>query len=361
MKKTSVLGASALVVVPLALIITALAAGWLWSLAGVIGLQALGGWLTMPLRVITFLGDEQFYLIAIPLVYWCIHKGLGADLGVLLLLSSFVNGLLKSFIKHNRPFWEDARLQLDEASSFSTPSGHAQSSAALFGYLAWFLANRRRGVLWIVILGLLIVLVALSRVYLGVHFPGDVLWGTAVGLALAALYARFKPVLVQRLRKLPLKLHLLLALIAAVVMMALEAVLLGIPFGTGQLYRTLYPEAWRTTLDEAATIAGMGFGLWTGLVLESRHVRFLVTGPLWQRTLRYVFGLIGLFAVWMGLRMVFPQEPVELGLALRIVRYGLAMLWAIFVWPWLFVKIGLGTREQVVLETSAALPGPHLT
>ena len=154
--------------------------------------EGLGGWLTAPMRIITFLGDEQFYLVAIPLVYWCIHKELGTDLAVLLILSSSVNCLLKSFVKHNRPFWEDARLQLDSASSFSTPSGHAQGSAALFGYLAWFTANRRRGVLWIVILGLLILLVALSRVYLGVHFPGDVLGrsgGPGSGRALCQVQA----------------------------------------------------------------------------------------------------------------------------------------------------------------------------
>ncbi len=345
MKKTLVLKSSAVAALPVALIATVLAAGWLWSLSGVIGLQALGGWLTAPMRIITFLGDEQFYLIAIPLVYWCIHKSLGVDFAVLLMLSSLTNGLLKSFIKHNRPFWEDARLQLSDASSFSTPSGHAQSSGALFGYLAWFQANRRRGVLWIVVLGLLILLVALSRVYLGVHFPGDVLWGAAVGLALAALYARFKPSLVQRLKKLSLGLHLLLALVAAAVILGLEVLLLEIPFGTGQLYRVLYPGAWRTTLDEAAIIAGLGFGLWIGLALESRYVRFAVTGPLWQRALRYVIGVIGLAAIWMGLRLIFPQEPPALGMALRSVRYGLAMFWAIFIWPWLFVKIGLGTRE----------------
>ena len=154
--------------------------------------------------------------------------------------------------------------------------------------------------LWIVILGLLILLVALSRVYLGVHFPGDVLWGAAVGLVLAALYARFKPALAQRLGKLSLGLHLILALAAAALIFGLGALLLGIPFGTGQLFRVLYPVAWRTTLDEAATIAGLAFGLWTGLVLESRYVRFAVTGPVWQRVLRYVLGVVGLAAIWMG-------------------------------------------------------------
>jgi len=346
MKRTSVLKSSAAAALPLALIATLFAAGWLWSLSGTLGLQALGNWLTVPMRAITFLGDEQFYLIAIPLVYWCIHKELGADLAVLLLMSSFINGTLKSFIKHNRPFWEDARLQLDDAGSFSTPSGHSQTSAALFGYLAWHQANKRRGVLWIAILGLLILLVALSRVYLGVHFPGDVLWGAAIGLVLAALFARLKPALLRRLRRLSLGQHLALALAAAALIFGLETLLLGVPFGTGQLYHVLYPEAWRATLDEAATVAGLAFGLWFGLAVESRYVRFTVAGRWWQRVLRYLVGLIGLAAIWLGLRLVFPEEPLALGLALRSVRYGLAMLWAIVFWPWLFLKLGLAAAAE---------------
>ena len=71
-----------------------------------------------------------------------------------------------------------------------------------------------------------------------------------------------------------------------------------------------------------------------------------VAGPWWQRALRYVIGVVGLFVIWMGLRMVFPHEPTTLGIALRMVRYALAMLWAIVGWPWLFVRIKLGTREE---------------
>ena len=59
----------------------------------------------------------------------------------------------------------------------------SQTSAALFGYLAWRQANKRRGLLWIAVLALLIFLVALSRVYLGVHFPSDVLAGWCASLA----------------------------------------------------------------------------------------------------------------------------------------------------------------------------------
>ena len=153
-----------------------MAGEWLWSIAGNRALQSLGVGLALPARVATFLGDEQFYLILIPILYWCVHKELGADLGVLVVLSPVVNAVLKSAIQHPRPFWQAADLQLGAADSFSTPSGHAQNSAALFGYSALFLWQRRGRGWAVATLALLIVLVSLSRVYLGVHFAGDILW-----------------------------------------------------------------------------------------------------------------------------------------------------------------------------------------
>ncbi len=344
MKKTSTLNIIAVVALLLSLALTLILGGRLWALDGVRAVQALGGWLKLPMEIFTFLGDEQFYLIAIPLVYWCLHKGLGQDLGILLVLSSFTNTALKSFFKHARPFWESAGLGIGHAESFSTPSGHAQTSAALFGQVAWRAAAKRRGRLWVVLLALVIALVALSRVYLGVHFPGDILWGAAVGLTLLALYTALKPRLLPRLKQLSLGLHVLLALLTGAVMLAVVSLLLAIPFGTGEMFGELYTAAWSSSLSDGATVAGLLIGLWLGLVLEVRYVQFSVAGPLWQRALRYVLGVAGLFAIWMGLRMIFPQEPLLLGLVLRVVRYGLAMAWAIVIWPWVFVKLGLGTR-----------------
>ena len=111
-------------------------------------------------------------------------------------------------------------------------------------------------------------MVALSRVYLGVHFTGDILWGAAVGLGLAAGYAWLKPRLLPRLVRLPLGVHVLLALTASAAMMGGIALLLAIPFGSGQMFGALYSEAWSSALEDAATIAGLAFGLWVGLALE---------------------------------------------------------------------------------------------
>ena len=122
MNRTRALAIVAAIALLLALIATLLAGDWLWSPTGNRAFQSLGGALAGPMRAITFLGDELFYLVAIPLVYWCLHKELGADLAALLVISGFVNGCIKSLVKRSRPFWGAPELQLSRASSFSTPA-----------------------------------------------------------------------------------------------------------------------------------------------------------------------------------------------------------------------------------------------
>lgn len=348
MKKAVVLLPSiAILALVLVAVLTALPGVSLWDVASVRAVQG-GGALETPMAFLSFLGTEEFYLVLLPLFYWCLNKGLGADLGVLLVSSGFINSALKALFKLPRPFWRDPALQLSYETTFSLPSGHAQNSTTIFGYLAWRLAEedgktRGRSLSWIgvALLVMLIVLISISRVYLGVHFPGDVLWGAVVGAGIVAVYAWLKPRLLPRLHELSVGTHVLLALITAAFILGLEVSLLSVPFGPGPTFGEFYPEAWGATLDSAGTLAGLAFGLWVGLALEMRYVRFAVQGPFWKRALRYLVGVGGLFVIWMGLRLIFPQEPLAVGLALRVVRYACAMLWAIAGWPWLFVRLKL--------------------
>lgn len=356
MTKLAVLRWTAFAALFAAVLVTLAAGAWLWTVAGVVGLQGLGGWLTAPMKAVTFLGDEYFYLVLIPLVFWCINKEVGADLGILLAASNILNGVVKSFIKHQRPFWERASLALSEEASFSLPSAHSQNSAALLGRLA-LEAPARRGLRigWRLLLIALMVLVPLSRVYLGVHFPGDVIWGAALGLAVLAAYTWLKPRVKPWLAAQPIGKHVVLAAIAAAAVLALNWALLSAQFGAASgVNAALYRDAMNKTLEDAATVAGMLFGMWTGLAFEARSVRFSVAGPFGQRAVRFLLGIVTLFAIWLGLKLLFPADATALGLALRIVRYILTVFWAVGAWPWVFVRIGLANGE-------AQLRHPRLT
>ena len=87
-------------------------------------------------RIITFLGTERFYLLLLPLIFWCVGLKLGARLAVILLLSVYINFGLKDILQQPRPFDIDPSVQLVDTRGYGLPSGHAQSSVAVWGFIA---------------------------------------------------------------------------------------------------------------------------------------------------------------------------------------------------------------------------------
>ena len=189
-------------------------------------LQGLGGWLTSPMLFFTFLGTEEFYMLILPLVFWCINRTLGIELVTLLLASTGLNELAKGLLKLPRPFWIEPKLALSTETSFGLPSGHAQNAMVLWGYLATVLRSPWR---WLCVL--LIFLISLSRLYLGVHFPGDVLVGWALGLLVLGGFLWLKPRLTPRLSAWSLGKHILAAILVSAAVLVLYLIAAAIPAG----------------------------------------------------------------------------------------------------------------------------------
>ena len=141
------------------------------GIAFVLAFQALGGWLTLPMKFFTFLGSEECFLFILPALYWSINASLGARLGAILLFNAGLNEIFKLAFHGPRPYWVDGRVKaLAVEGSFGIPSGHAQLSVALWGTLA---AQAKRPWAWVAAIAVML-MVGLSRIYLGVHFPHDV-------------------------------------------------------------------------------------------------------------------------------------------------------------------------------------------
>jgi membrane-associated phospholipid phosphatase len=306
------------------------------------GFQSLGGWLKLPMLFFTFLGTEEFYIIVVPAIFWCVDRALGIELVTLLLVSSGTNELAKSVFKLPRPYWVEPKLALSTDVSFGLPSGHAESAVALWGYLAAILRSSWR---WLCVL--LILLISLSRLYLGVHFPADILAGWALGLLVLAGFFWLKPRLAPRLRTWPLRVHVASAVVVSAVVLGLYLVAAMVPSGQPATYGALYAVAHAHIYEVAGALAGMILGAWIGLAVEERVVRFSPDGTRLQRSLRLVIGLVVLVALRFGLKAIFPEDPLALGLAFRAMRYALMMLWAALAWPWLFVRLGLAKSEYV--------------
>jgi len=346
-----------LIAIGIAVLATSFQGPALWDVKAIDAFQGHGA-LMLPMRAVTTLGSQGFLVLFVLLVFWCLNKPLGADLALLLVITGAANVTLKTLLQDPRPFWSDPALQLTSGTSFSTPSGHAAHATVVFGYLAWWLVAGRpqderpqrllvRGLLAALLL-LCAYLVSLSRVYLGVHFPGDVIWGCAEGITVLLVYICLKPYLGVWLRELSVGTHVALAAAAAAAILVLN--LLFLPFQQSLPLPAEaglpHTQARAQAMDEAANLAGLVLGTWIGLVLERRCVRFTTSGPVGRRALRYGLGLAGALAIGLGLPLLFPEEPLTLSMALQVAGAAATALWAVSAWPWLFVRMGLGTAEQ---------------
>jgi len=136
--------------------------------------------LTIFFKFFQVFASESFYLVFISIGYWCWNKKLFRDLAILLCISTLINFTLKLVFQIPRPAIE----HLAVAESYSFPSGDIQVVASIWLTLAWHFKNV---LLWGWSL-LLILFVGLSRIYLGVHYPLDVIAGAFIGAFIPYLY-----------------------------------------------------------------------------------------------------------------------------------------------------------------------------
>nr|MDO8132825.1 phosphatase PAP2 family protein [Candidatus Njordarchaeum guaymaensis] len=136
----------------------------------------------------TLLGEDFFYIVLIGVVYWCFHKKGAVFLAYLILFSAYVNYFSKMLFNMDRPL--AAYRIIDKTDiSHGFPSGHAQSSTTFW---TWTALRIRRKVLYF-LSPFLIFMIGLSRIYLGVHYPGDVIGGVIIGFLFILIVCLTRP------------------------------------------------------------------------------------------------------------------------------------------------------------------------
>jgi len=244
---------------------------------------------------------------------------LGARVGIFLLLSSQLNTVLKDLFHQPRLSDFDPSLQLAWFEGYGLPSGHAQFVVVFWGAIA---AWARRRWLWVLV-ALLAVFVGFSRIYLGVHFPQDIVAGWAIGGLSLALYLAVQGGLERRLAELELQWQILLAA--------------GVPL---VLFVTSPGKSVATAMG---TLAGAG----VGLALLRRYVPFSPAGPMWQRVLRFVVGAAVVVPLYVALEVVPLAEGSWPYLAFRFSYFVLLGVWGTLAAPWLFRVLRLaGAPEE---------------
>jgi len=317
----------------------------LWDLGiqWIVWLQGLGDWLRMPMEAVTFLGSEDFYVLILPVLYWSVDAMLGLRVGIILLLTGGLNNIIKISMRGPRPYWYDAAVRpVAGETSFGVPSGHSQLSVGVWGVVA---AHLRRGWAWIAA-AVLVFLIGMSRLYLGVHFPHDVLLGWLIGgLVLWAFLKLWDPV-AGWLKRQSFAGQVLVALGVSLLLVVL-GILVRLPSADWAM-----PESWLANAVRAGgdapdpfnpsgflTPAGTLFGLALGFAWLYRQGGFSADGPFWQRLVRFVIGLAGVLAIRFGLKAIFPDDASLLAYALHYVRYFIIGLWISGLAPWIFLRI----------------------
>ena len=242
----------------------------------------------------TFLGELTTALFIMAAIYWCIDKELGTYLLMGFSGNRLVNGVLKVTVCAYRPWIRDPAIvphgdAITTATGYSFPSGHTMNAATVFGGGAVrkdFPARLR------VMLGLMVVLVAFSRNFLGVHTPQDVLVGMIAGTLVMYLTYRLMTWLGDHPEKSTLVCVIGLVLAAAVALYA------GL-----KSYPQDYDSAGKLIVDGAKmandTFKGVGWcsAFLVGWILERRFVRFSTDIPLTAKLTRLTYGLVSYYAV----------------------------------------------------------------
>ncbi|MDR2210125.1 MAG: phosphatase PAP2 family protein [Spirochaetaceae bacterium] len=289
--------------------------------------------LTALIKSITHLGSAGIFILAIALEYWCINEKKGCRLALLVIFSAWLNGALKTLLRKPRPYFLDPSVGKITAAGYGLPSGHSQLSltfwaAALTGPLG-------KGRAWLVT-GLITLIIAFTRLYLGVHFPTDVLGGWFLALATLGAYYFLLPPLERFLAARGTRGPMIGAAAAAFVMNALYpgnshygALFLG--FSAGYLLmRAYFPFS---AAAEAPNLPKTFLGLNSGLVV---------------RGLRLVLGLAGTTLLFYGLKGLLGRGSLlgagnyELS---RFLHYGILSLWVSAGAPWLFLRLGLAVPQ----------------
>ncbi|NJC95721.1 MAG: phosphatase PAP2 family protein [Anaerolineae bacterium] len=229
--------------------------------------------------------------------------------------------------------------------TYGNPSSHASDSLAVQGYLA---SRVKKTWFWVIVV-FLVFFISISRLYLGVHFPQDTLFGWVIGLFVLWTLSQWGDEVVDWFRSASLSAQIgigfVVSLVIALTGILIRLIISGIPD----------PVSWSSfstqarSIDHFITLSGALFGMIAGYALTRQYARFSAKGDWGKRLIRYILGIVGLLLLYYGLDLVFSAiapDETTLGYLLRYIRYGAATFWATFLAPWIFLKTRLADLES---------------
>ena len=276
------------------------------------------------------------WLLFVPfVVYWCVNKKDGLFMIISLCISRFLNGIIKVTACVYRPFIRDPRIipAGHKPTGYSFPSGHTMWASPILGGLA---VIGRRSKLFVSFCAVMIVLVAFSRNYLGVHTPQDVIVGTLAGL----LSVWIASLIMSRPER---ENSFLMAGLILCVLGVIYTVYK--PYPMDYVDGKLLVDPDRMMLDTFYAV-GMMTGFITGRWIERRYIKFQVTGLNVRGIILAAIGLVPVYYIagtfagsykW----LYEVLEPVFTVRGGRFVMGFTLMFWTVALWPFV-IKLFCG-------------------
>lgn len=253
--------------------------------------------------IITFIGDQYFFILVAVVIYWTINKKFAHRFAMMYLIASLFMFVFKSVFKRPRPYTEaGVTVPFDYyTTGYSFPSGHATASGVL-GYTACK-GYKHTHFKWLKYVGIAImILVPFSRMYLGQHYLSDVLVGLLIGIGFAYLIDYW----IDHMHD---KEELWTFILVPIVPVAM----------------ILFPE------HDLFVAAGAYMGFAIGYFVEKRYVKFDVKTTLIKQVIKVVVGLIGVLLIKEGLGLILPDV-----LMFDFLRYLLIGVWVAVGAPYVF-------------------------
>jgi membrane-associated phospholipid phosphatase len=266
---------------------------------------------------VTFLGEEAAYLLAAGILLWCIDAKKGNRMGIAIILAGFLNIWLKNWFAQPRPYELDSSVKLWHTAGYGLPSWHAQGSLTFWGIAASWIKKP-----WNVLIAVSApLLIGLSRLYLGMHFPTDVLAGWLLGLLTLVVYYFLGGPIDKLIDRLDARMRLALAAAISLIMNFLS--------------------------PGDVSMSGAFLGFSAGGIFAENGLRFDARGTPVQKLLRLLIGVTVIAGLYLGLKAVFPAEGENQYALFQFLRYGFIGAWASYGAPWVFLKLKLAKSMPV--------------
>lgn len=266
-------------------------------------------------ELVTMFGEESIYIIFLGIVYWCIDKKFGYKFACVFLFSSVANCGVKNIIKAPRPIGIEGirSLRVETATGYSFPSGHTQ-----FATTFWTSLTLRYKKIMLYLIGALsVILVGISRMYLGVHWPKDVIAGVIFGIICTIAGS----IIFDYSQKANNKSIFLIVIIPSII---------GLLFFGGS--------------EDYIKSTAVLISFFVGYVLEDKYIKFNEQSSHGKQLLKFLIGILGILVIMVLVKKLLPDNGLG-----YFIRYFMIGIWTTVCAPLLFRVLKLtaiGNRQR---------------